>query len=174
MEGSTPAKRKWIAPAIAGALLAIAGGIYVASQLGGGQKAPQHTYMSIKGEKITPQSLEGKVVLVNFWATSCVSCVKEMPDMVATYNRFKDRGFEFIAVAMNYDRPDYVVNFADARQLPFDVAMDLDGSAAKAFGDVQLTPTTFIISKDGKILKRYVGIPNFDEMNALIEKSISA
>ena len=175
MESTTPTpQRKWIKPAaIAAVVLAIAGAGYFLTR-SSGQDAPQVTYIGIKGEKITPQQLDGKVVLVNFWATSCASCVKEMPDMVNTYNRYKDKGFEFIAVAMNYDRPDYVINFTDARKLPFEVAIDVDGSVAKAFGNVQLTPTTFVISKDGKILKRYVGIPNFDELNALIEKSLAA
>lgn len=160
--------------AIAAVVLAVAGTGYFVTRPDGGQAAPKVTYLGIDGKKITPQQLEGKVVLVNFWATSCVSCVKEMPDMVATYNRHKDKGFRFVAVAMTYDRPDYVVNFTDTRKLPFDVALDVDGSVAKSFGNVQLTPTTFVIGKDGKILKRYVGIPNFDELNALIEKSLAA
>src|ERR1700709_1072744 len=99
--------------------------------------------------------------------------MKEMPDMVDTYNRFKGRGLEFVAVAMKYDAPMYVTNYAQTRNLPFKVAMD-DGSAAKQFGNVQLTPTTFVVDKDGKILKRYVGEPTFAELDALLDKALNA
>jgi peroxiredoxin len=117
--------------------------------------------------------LRGKVVLVNFWATSCSTCVQEMPEMVETYKKYSDRGLEFIAVAMSYDPPNYVMNFSESRQLPFKVALDTDGQAAKSFGDVKLTPTTFVIGKDGSILKRYVGIPEFASMHQLLEKALA-
>ena len=158
---------KWVKPAAIAAVVLALGGIGVAA-FTGSKPAPEVTYLSIKGEQITPQALRGKVVMVNFWATSCVTCVKEMPQMVETYNKFKGEGLEFIAVAMSYDPPNYVVNFTETRKLPFDVALDVDGSTAKAFGDVQLTPTTFVIGRDGKILKRYVGEPNFAELHQLL------
>jgi len=74
---------------------------------------------------------------------------------------------------MKYDAPMYVTNYAQTRNLPFKVAMD-DGSAAKQFGNVQLTPTTFVVDKDGKILKRYVGEPTFAELDALLDKALNA
>ena len=107
---------------------------------------------------------------MNFWATSCTTCVAEMPEVIATYNKFKDHGFETLAVAMSYDPPSYVVNFAQTRQLPFKVAIDNTGAAAKAWGDIQLTPTTFVLDKQGNIVKRYVGAPNFAELHQLIDK----
>ena len=141
---------------------------------GGQQRAPDATFTLLSGQKIsTSADLKGKVYLVNFWATSCETCMKEMPEMINTYNRFKDRGLEFVAVAMSYDAPMYVTNYAQTRNLPFKVAMD-DGSAAKQFGNVQLTPTTFVIDKDGKILKRYVGEPTFAELDALLDKALNA
>lgn len=111
--------------------------------------------------------------MVNFWATSCTTCVAEMPELVATYNKFKDRGYETLAVAMSYDPPSYVVNFAQTRQLPFKVAIDNTGAVARAWGDIQLTPTTFLVNKRGEIVKRFVGTPNFDELHQLIEKLLA-
>ena len=136
--------------------------------------APAVTFQTVKGETIPLASLRGKVVLVNFWATSCGSCIAEMPQMVGTFNKYRERGFELVAVAMSYDPPQYVQNYAETRQLPFKVAMDANGSNAKAFGDVQLTPTAFLIDKDGNIVKRYVGIPEFGALHQLIEKSLAA
>jgi peroxiredoxin len=116
--------------------------------------------------------LQGKVVMVNFWATSCATCVKEMPHMVDTYNKYKGQGLEFVAVAMQEDRPDYVLNFAETRQLPFKVALDVKGEAAKAYGDVKMTPTTFVIDRQGRIIKRYVGEPEFQALHQLLEKAL--
>jgi len=167
----TASTRSWIKPAAIGAaVLAVAGGAYVTvfSQ----QQAPDVTFIAIDGQKISSQDLRGKVVMVNFWATSCTTCVKEMPQMVETYNKYKGQGLEFVAVAMSYDRPDYVLNYAATRRLPFKVALDSGGDLAKQFGDVAMTPTTFVIGKDGKILKRYLGEPDFASLHALLEKSL--
>ncbi len=156
-------------------LLAILGLVlFAALSLFKKEAAPAVSFKTINGEQISMESLRGKVVMVNFWATSCTTCIAEMPEMVATYNKYAEKGFEFIAVAMSYDPPNYVLNYTETRQLPFKVALDTDGSAAKSFGDVKLTPTTFVIGKDGSILKRYVGIPEFAAMHQLIEKALSA
>ena len=139
---------------------------------GSSPHVPDVTFTLLSGQKVSTSDLKGKVYLVNFWATSCSTCMEEMPKMVQTYNRFKGEGLEFVAVAMNYDAPMYVANYAQTRQLPFKVAMD-DGSAAKQFGNVQLTPTTFVIGRDGKILKRYVGEPQFAELDQLLQKALA-
>jgi len=135
--------------------------------------APDVTFSSLTGEKLSMQSLRGKVVMVNFWATSCTTCVKEMPAMVQTYNKYKDKGLEFVAVAMSYDPPNYVLNYAQTRSLPFKVALDTQGDIAKSFDDVKLTPTTYVIDKSGKIIKRYVGEPDFAALHQLLEKELA-
>lgn len=163
--------KAWVKPALAAAVIAGLG-FAAYSSLNGAPAAPQVTFTGIKGERITPADLRGKVVMVNFWATSCATCVAEMPEMVDTYNKFKGQGLEFIAVAMKYDPPNYVVNFTETRQLPFKVALDITGEAAKAYGDVSLTPTTFVIDKDGKIIKRYVGKPEFAALHELLAKAL--
>lgn len=97
-----------------------------------------------------------------------------MPELIKTYERFHAQGLEFFAVAMSYDPPNYVLNFSETRALPFHVALDVDGNLAKQFGDVKMTPTTFLIDKQGKILKRYLGMPSFEEMNALIAQQLKS
>ncbi|PLZ03455.1 hypothetical protein CY652_06530 [Burkholderia sp. WAC0059] len=135
------------------------------------QHVPNATFTLLSGQKISTNDLKGKVYLVNFWATDCSTCIQEMPQMVQTYDRFKGQGLEFVAVAMKYDAPTYVTNYAQTRRLPFRIAMD-DGSAAREFGNVQLTPTTFVVGRDGRILKRYVGEPQFAELDQLLEKAL--
>jgi len=135
--------------------------------------APASTFVLLDGSKRTTEDLKGRVTLVNFWATSCVTCVAEMPRIIATYDKYKAQGFGTVAVAMSYDPPSYVVNFAQTRKLPFQVAIDNTGAVAKAWGDVQLTPTTYVVNKRGEIVKRYVGEPNFAELHQLIEKLLA-
>ena len=136
-------------------------------------RAPESSFVLLDGSRISTAQLQGKVTLVNFWATSCTTCVAEMPELVATYDKYKGRGYDTLAVAMSYDPPAYVVNFAESRKLPFKVAIDNTGANAKAWGDVKLTPTTYLLNKRGEIVKRYVGTPEFAELHRLIEKLLA-
>jgi peroxiredoxin len=154
----------------AAAMLAIGIAVYFGTA---GAAAPQSTFVLLDGSSKTTAQLKGQVTLVNFWATSCTTCVAEMPRIVGTYDKYHSKGFDTVAVAMSYDPPSYVVNYAKTRKLPFKVAIDNTGAVARAWGDVQLTPTTFLVNKRGEIVKRYVGEPNFAELHQLIEKLLA-
>ena len=161
--------KKYIAVAAVALALAAGVGVYLGS---GATAAPASTFVLLDGTKKSTDDLKGKVTLVNFWATSCVTCVAEMPKVIATYDKYKSKGYDTLAVAMSYDPPSYVVNFAETRKLPFKVALDVSGDAARAYGNVALTPTTFVIDKQGKIIKRYVGEPEFASLHKLLEKAL--
>jgi peroxiredoxin len=150
--------------------LAVGTGVYVTT---GTEAAPASTFVLLDGSKQRTADFKGKVTLVNFWATSCVTCVAEMPKVIATYEKYNARGYDTLAVAMSYDPPAFVVNYAETRKLPFKVAIDNTGAVAKAWGNVALTPTTFVVNKDGNIVKRYVGEPDFAELHKLIEKLLA-
>ena len=159
---------------ITGVALAAFAGIGAYVYLGAGQQAaPSSTFVLLDGSRQTTADLRGKVTLVNFWATSCTTCVAEMPDIVRTYDKYRAQGFETLAVAMSYDPPSYVVNFAESRKLPFKVAIDNTGAVARAWGDIKITPTTYIVNKRGEIVKSYVGAPDFAELHRLIEKLLA-
>jgi peroxiredoxin len=163
--------KKTIAIAAAVAIaLAVGVGVYLDT---GVSAAPASTFVLLDGSKKSTHDLKGKVTLVNFWATSCTTCVAEMPQVASTYLKYRDKGYDTLAVAMSYDPPSYVVNFTETRKLPFKVAIDNTGAVAKAWGDVQLTPTTYLVNKRGEIVKRYVGAPDFAELHALIEKLLA-
>ena len=161
-----------LGPLLAVALLAGAG-LLTYQSLGQRDKAPAISYVLLDGSKFDSAQWQGKVMLVNFWATSCTTCVAEMPEIVATHEKFKSRGFDTLAVAMSYDPPAYVANFAASRKLPFGVAIDNTGAIAQKFGDIQLTPTTLLINKRGEIVKRYVGAPDFAALHGLVEKLLA-
>lgn len=132
--------------------------------------APDVTLVNLDGGRVHLADLRGQVVLVNFWATTCVPCMTEMPRLAATQRRFGDQGLRTFAVAMRYDRPDWVLSYHARNPLPFPIALDVQGEIARAFDDTQVTPTTFLIDKQGRIAGRYVGAPDFDEMQRRIER----
>lgn len=162
--------KKLIYAAATALALAVGVGVYLNT---GVSAAPASTFVLLDGTRKSTEDLKGKVTLVNFWATSCVTCVGEMPKVIATYDKYKNQGYDTLAVAMSYDPPAYVVNYAETRKLPFKVAIDNTGAVAKAWGDVQLTPTTYVVNKRGEIVKRYVGEPDFAELHKLIEKLLA-
>jgi peroxiredoxin len=134
------------------------------------QLAPAVSYVELDGSQHHSDELRGRVVLVNFWATTCTQCIREMPKLVALHEKLAAKGYQTLAVAMSYDPPAYVVNYAQSRQLPFPVVIDNTGAIAQAYGKVRLTPTSFLIDRDGHIVERFVGEPDFDQLEARIEQ----
>ena len=141
----------------AAALVFLATLAYVWLAPGGLSQAPQVAFKTLKGEHVTLDSLRGKPVLVTFWATSCVGCMEEMPHLISLYNELNEQGLEIIGVAMDYDPPNHVLETVQRRNVPYPISLDIDGGIAKAFGDVRLTPTNFLIHPDGRIVFKKIG-----------------
>lgn len=136
--------------------------------------APDVTFTTLKGERLDMDGLRGRPVLVTFWATTCPGCLKEMPHLVELYEELGDAGFELIGVAMSYDPPNRVLELTTERQLPYPIALDLDGALAAAFGNVMLTPTSFLIDPDGRIIKHKIGEMDIVELRQQIESLLHA
>ena len=139
----------------------------------GRSATPQVDVVLLDGQRLNTAQYRGQVLLVNFWATSCTVCVAEMPQIVALHDKFKSRGYQTLAVAMQYDPPTHVSDFAQDRRLPFGVAIDNTGLVARSFGDVAATPTTFLINRRGQIVQRYLGAPDFVVLDALIARLLA-
>lgn len=139
------------------------------------QAAPEApAFTTLDGKKIRPGELRGKLVLVNFWATSCGICLQEMPDLIATYRRYRSRGLEVIAVAMSYDEPEQIRAYMAKHSLPFPVVFDRDGALAREFEGVRATPTTFLIDRSGKRISKTVGIIDFEKLRAFLESAAAS
>ncbi len=136
--------------------------------------APDVTFTTLQGERLNMGDLRGRPVLVTFWATTCPGCLKEMPHLVELYEELGNSRFELIGVAMSYDPPNRVLELTTERQLPYPIALDLDGVLAAAFGDVMLTPTSFLIDPEGRIIRHKIGEMDMGELRQDIESLLHA
>ena len=155
---------------IPGIALAIVGLlVYVWLSPAGVGKAPELKLYPLDNRPMSLQQFKGKPVLLTFWATSCTGCIKEIPHLIDLHNKYSDRGLRIIAIAMKYDPPNHVTELVKRRQLPYIVTLDIDGSASQAFGGIQLTPTNFLISPEGRIVMKKIGDLNMTSLTAQIE-----
>ena len=160
--------KKSVLPIIVIALLA-----FLALQLNNKPTAPDVKFNTIDGKQISMESLKNKVVLVNFWATDCPGCIKEMPQLINTYKQYHQQGFEIIAVAMPYDQITQILNYSKSQALPFPVTHDSSGEIIGKFGKVSLTPTAFIYDKQGRLLQHTIGELDFNALQQLLNKELS-
>jgi peroxiredoxin len=133
---------------------------------------PQAEFVLLDGGKTSLAELRGKPVLVAFWATSCKPCVEELPDLIKLYGDLHPRGFELIAVAMPYDPPLTVQTFVREKQVPYPVAVDVEGKVVRAFDGVPYVPMAFLIAPDGKIAYQQVGRLDIGKTRRIIEANL--
>ena len=150
------------------ALLSAGAGLAGLSGCSVRRQMPAVGFTLLDGTPSSTVALRGQVVLMNFWATTCAVCVRKMPQFVGLHQRFRERGFTTVAVAMAWDPPASVAQFAETRRLPFPVVIDNQGLVASAFGDVRATPTSFLIDRRGKVARSITGEHDF----AAVEKKI--
>lgn len=163
-----------IAGAAAAGLALAAGGAWWARGRPA-QQLPEGLQLALlDGRRLGRAELRGQVLLVNFWATSCAVCVAEMPDLAALHLRWQPRGLQTFAVAMPYDPPARVAAFAEQRQLPFGVVIDLGGAVSRGLGPVEATPTTLLVDRDGRIVERVLGRPDFAALDRRIGALLGA
>ncbi len=158
--------KPWILAATAALVLVITASVLFAHKPA---PAPELSFSTLQGQQFRTADLRGQVVLVNFWATSCGVCIAEMPALKATHEKFQARGFRTLAVSMDYDPPARVGAFFGLNPLPFTFVLDRDGRIARGFGDVRLTPTSFVLNRRGEIVHKILGQPDFDALHRLID-----
>jgi peroxiredoxin len=156
------------------ALLAIIAGtvgfLFLSPQ-GMGQ-APDITFSTMDGKRVYLKQLRGRPVLVNFWATTCPGCIKEMPHLVELYQDLAPEGFEILAVAMQYDPPEQVRELVASKGLPYPIIHDTEGEISRAFGDVRLTPSNFLISPGGDIVQHKIGDLDMEHLTQSIKRML--
>ena len=134
--------------------------------------APALSTSTIDGHEVALQDMRDKVVLVTFWASTCTICLAEQTDLVQTYERYRSRGLEIVAVAMPYDRPDLIKLHLAKYPMPFQVVWDKDGQISRQFLGILGTPTTFIVDKSGRLVSKTVGAIDFDKLRHFLDASL--
>lgn len=136
--------------------------------------APALTMSTLTGEQLSLQALQGKPVLISFWATGCGLCLSEIDDLIAMHNDYQAQGYTTLAVALAYDSLPAVKAMKRNKPLPYKVIYDRQGTYAKAFGGVRMTPTHFLISPEGKVIWQNVGPIKRPELEALVKPFLPA
>lgn len=125
-----------------------------------GQLAPNFYWYNETGAQVSfADAAKGKAVLINFWATWCGPCIKEIPDLIELSKEFESRGGLVIGISVDKDSDvlTLVSDFAKDKNMKYPIVID-NGDIEKAFGGLRGIPTTFIINKEGKIVNKLIGL----------------
>jgi peroxiredoxin len=134
--------------------------------------APDFHLTTLTGEQVSPQSLRGKVVLLNFWATWCPPCRVEMPGFQKIYDRKRDQGFTIIGVSTDAIGSDAVAAFLREHGITYPVAM-ATGRTVGAFGNPNSLPTSFLIDRQGRIRNEVHGVFAPVTLNAAVDRLLA-
>jgi thiol-disulfide isomerase/thioredoxin len=138
---------------------------------------PEVTFKDLSGKDVPLPSLKGKVVVVNFWATWCEPCQVEIPWMIEFQQKYADKGFTLLGVAIDEEGKSVVEPFVQKTQfdvngqkmtMNYPIVLGDDDLASK-FGGLLGLPTSIVISREGKVVKRYIGLASRDDLDAEIK-----
>ncbi len=112
-------------------------------------------YQTVSGEKINLQNKQGKIILIDFWASWCVPCLAELPYLIEAHNAYKNKGFEIISISLDEDR-DTFFNFLQKWQIKWAQFFDGKGFTGKLVNDygVKSLPTTFLLNEKGEVIEK--------------------
>ena len=136
------------------------------------RQAPPLVGKTLDGRTLTLQQFRGKPVLVTFWATTCPGCIEEMPHLIDLYRDLNPKGLEIIGVAMAYDPPEQVRALVQQRRIPYPIVLDTQERIAREYDNVRLTPTTVLISPEGRIVHYRLGLLDMPELRDTIRRML--
>ena len=115
-------------------------------------------------ENKTLADFQGKWLLINFWSVGCPPCFEEIPDLAKAHEKLDQPPLTVIGVAMSYDRPDSVLETTQRIKIPYPVSFDLDRKIEKAFGEISVIPSSFLVGPGGLPVKKYTGKVTFRQI----------
>ena len=128
--------------------------------------APQFALNDLSGNLVRLGDFKGKVVLLNFWASWCAPCRREIPSLERLYEMRKDRGFEIVAVNSERASASQIASFADANRMSFPILLNPQGDVSGNYW-VRAIPTSFLLDKKGVIRWKIVGGREWDGPDVL-------
>ena len=147
---------------------------------GAGTPAPEITLKDLEGKSLALSQYKGKVVLVNFWATWCEPCQVEIPWLIEMQQKYAAKGFTVLGIAMDEDGAKVVTPWVEKErfevngsksQMNYPILIG-DDAAADKFGGLLGYPTSVLVSRDGKVIKRITGIISYDDISKTIESQL--
>lgn len=158
----------WAALVLAGVGLIIAA---IAANSGSSGNAPNFTANTLSGETVTLSDYQGKVVMLNFWATWCPPCRAEMPSIQAAFEQYEDEGFVVLAVN-NAESAAQIIPFANNLALSFPILLDTNAQLQRVFG-IQGYPTSVFINAEGNIYATHSGMVTPGQLAGYIESGLT-
>jgi thiol-disulfide isomerase/thioredoxin len=136
---------------------------------------PSFALMDLGGRPISPATLEGKVVLLDFWATWCVPCRKSMPELQALHNKYAARGFSVVGISIDEKGADHVRKFVASKKLTYPIAVDGEKDPAWDAFRVKAVPAAFLVDRGGQIVAQWTGTPaNAAALESKLEELLAA
>jgi peroxiredoxin len=135
--------------------------------------APAFDLPDLNGGRVSLASLEGKVLVVDFWATWCGPCIQEIPEYAEFWRRNQPRGVEVLGVVMESGSPDEILDFVREYRIPYRQLLG-DDEVASDFGVNQGLPTTFVIDQEGVIRSKILGSPptKFEKLQETVDAAL--
>lgn len=135
--------------------------------------APEWTLRNLTGELFESKSLDGDVSLITFWSSSCGVCRSELPMLKELQEKYKDRGFKVVAIALDDHEDEDLRAFVIGEQLNY-IVLRGDTKVTKKFGEIDVVPQSFLIDRKGNVVKYFLGKISEKEVESLIESALSS
>lgn len=155
-------RKEWLAGVLALVIVAVVGYVWFAPPAR--EPAPNVGLDMLDGAQAELGQYRGEPVMLVFWATTCTTCIAEMPEVVELHHDLADEGLNIVGVAMDYDPRDQVEALVAQRGLPYSIVLDDGGHIANAFNQVRVTPTTVLIDPDGGVVWQRIGPLDFEAL----------
>ncbi len=147
--------------------------VLVAGPAMAAKKMPEFSGKTVNDQgKFDSATLQGKVVLVNFWATWCPPCRKELPSLMKLQEKYRDKGLAVVGISMDEGGANYVGKFLAKQKVTYPVILG-NGELARGFGGVIGVPASFLIDRKGELIRRYDGFASEEELQVEIEKLLN-